>query len=156
MREARPDTELLCPSATCQEGSVLLGIVGRDGVVGYVRPKLYVDAGFVEEARKGRKPESRFRFAAPCVEAQCGYWTGHECGLIGKLDQLASEQLEPDIGDSLPACSIRASCRWFSQRGAAACRVCPFVVTEPNSPESVARRGGETTTKEQPPLPSIG
>jgi hypothetical protein len=44
-------TERLCPSARCKEGAILLGIVGKDGVVGYVRPQETVDAEFVRRAR---------------------------------------------------------------------------------------------------------
>jgi hypothetical protein len=30
----------------------------------------------------------------------------------------------------LPACGIRRTCRWFAQRGAAACGVCPLIVAD--------------------------
>jgi hypothetical protein len=30
----------------------------------------------------------------------------------------------------LPACAIRHSCRWYAQRGAAACAVCPQIVAD--------------------------
>jgi hypothetical protein len=30
----------------------------------------------------------------------------------------------------LPRCAIRSSCRWFAQRGAEACAVCPLVVAD--------------------------
>jgi hypothetical protein len=121
--------ERLCPSARCEEGAILLGIVGRNGQVGYVTPRITVDAEFVREARKGRAPEARFRFAQPCVEGRCAQWTSSRCGLIDKVigSPEASRKNEWSQ-ESLPECVIRPSCRWFGQEGAKACAVCPLVV----------------------------
>jgi hypothetical protein len=120
---------LLCPSARCVEGAVLLGIVGTSGKVGYVRPQVRVDAEFVEKARRGRTPEKRFRFAEPCVEGRCRHWTGARCGVIDTVLGHQREGSLPSQERPLPACSIRPSCRWFAQAGAQACSACPFVVT---------------------------
>jgi hypothetical protein len=39
-----------------------------------------------------------------------------------------------EVADSppavLPACAIRRTCRWYAQRGAAACTVCPLIVAD--------------------------
>lgn len=129
MTEAARDTGLLCPSARAEDGAILLGVVGADGVVGYVQPLITVDENFLRKAGEGRTPEKRFRFAQPCVEAGCGYWTGSRCGVI---DQAVDFPLN-DSGvslDHLPRCSIRPSCRWFRQAGPSACSVCPFIVTD--------------------------
>ena len=55
-------TERLCPSARCEEGAILLGIVGKNGAVGYVRPLIKIDKNFVLEAHNGRAPENAFVF----------------------------------------------------------------------------------------------
>jgi len=124
-------TERLCPSGRCEEGAILLGIVGKDGVVGYVRPQMTVDEDFVRKARKGRKPEERFRFSQPCIESGCNHWTGSRCGVIDRALRAAEEArlaAAPDGG--LPKCTIRSRCRWFAQLGRRACAVCPLVITE--------------------------
>lgn len=116
-----------CPSARCQPGSVLLGVIGGDGRVGYIPERLEVDQEFVQIARRGRTPEKRFRFSSRCVEAACSQWTGSRCGVVDRVLDLI-----PAAGDGadLPACSIRPECRWWQQSGPAACAVCPEVVTD--------------------------
>jgi hypothetical protein len=109
---------------------VLLGIVGSDGLVGYVRPELIVDAEFVRTAAAGRRPEKRLRFAQPCVESGCGHWLGSRCAVVERMIELQQEGMLPGPPDSLPRCTIRSRCRWFSQRGRAACNACPYVVTD--------------------------
>jgi hypothetical protein len=123
MEDARRQT-VLCPSARCEPGATVIGVVGADGKVGYVRPRVEIDEDFVKRARGGRTPERRFRFAQPCVESGCRHWTGARCGVID-----AAINLDPPPAAELPRCSIRAQCRWFSQSGVPACRVCPLVVT---------------------------
>jgi hypothetical protein len=111
---------------------VLLGIIGANGRVGYVRPQVRIDADFVVEASKGRSPERRFRFAGPCVEGACSQWTGSRCGIIDRVSE-AQAGVDPDaVGfeGHLPRCSIRASCGWFAQLGGRACAVCPLVITD--------------------------
>ena len=117
--------QLTCPSARCEPGATLLGVVEADGTVGYITPRLTVDAEFVEQASRGRAPEKRFRFAGACVESGCKQWTGSRCGVIDRV-------LEGDLpkAGALPHCSIRSSCRWFAQSGAEACGVCPLVITD--------------------------
>jgi hypothetical protein len=125
-----PSEQRWCPSARCEEGALLLGIVGDDGVVSYLTPRLSIDAAFVRQAYQGRAPEKRFRFAQPCAEGRCAQWTGRRCGVIDRmmaeLDGL--DVAEPDRG--LPACALRHVCRWFSQAGARACAACPLVITD--------------------------
>jgi hypothetical protein len=126
---AEQSKPLLCPSARCEEGASLLGIVQGDGTVAFTPDELTIDAAFVAAARRGRKPEARFRFASPCQRRRCAQWTGERCGVVDAvLRGIADSGLE--IAGSLPACSIRAHCRWFRQSGAEACRACAFVVTE--------------------------
>lgn len=120
---------ILCPSARCEDGAYLVGIVGADGVVGYVTPLLQVDMNFVRRARNGREPEGRFRFAQPCVEGACANWDGTRCGVIDRA-LAAKAEADIDLPPGLPRCSIRRWCRWFEQAGAAACSACPLVITD--------------------------
>jgi len=100
----------------------------QDGTLAYVQPPTRVDAGFVARAKGMGRPESRFRFSVPCIEAGCPQWTGKGCAVVDKV----LEEETPVITESgrLPRCAIRSTCRWFSQRGAAACAVCPLVVAD--------------------------
>jgi hypothetical protein len=139
-----PPEEKLCPSAACEPGAILLGIVGPEGEVGYVRPRMTVDEAFVDRARSGRTPDARFRFAQPCVESGCGHWTEDRCGLIELGLRLGDAGYVPASEGPLPHCSIRAQCRWFSQAGADACRVCPYVIA--NIPEGERQRRGSPAT----------
>ncbi|MHA3700629.1 nitrogen fixation protein [Jatrophihabitans sp. YIM 134969] len=69
-------------------------------------------------------PRQVFRFGGPCAEGGCRHFDGQQCGLGG---QVATE-LDPVV-DTLPRCHLRGSCRWFAERGGAACLRCPVVVT---------------------------
>ena len=118
--------DALCPSSPATPGARLTGVIEPGGRVANLPTPLPIDANFIDQARAGGPLEKRFRFSSPCVEGRCGYWTGHECGLIGKLHEAIVAQVsEP----SLPACAIRAECRWWRQRGRDACAICAFVVT---------------------------
>ena len=117
----------LCPSHTCQEGAILLGIVMRDGRVAFSSDRMIVNEEFVQIARQGRAPEKRFRFGGQCVQNGCKQWTGKRCGVIDSITETA----EIAVGTAeLPECSIRSECRWFYQSGAEACAACPEIITD--------------------------
>lgn len=116
-----------CPSAFCQEGALLLGVMTAGGTLAYLRPPTRVDADFVARAKAMGRPESRFRFSAPCIEAGCPQWTGDGCAVV---DKVLEEETPIEASGQLPRCGIRSSCRWYAQRGAAACAVCPLVVAD--------------------------
>lgn len=118
----------LCPSYTCQDGTVLLGIVMRDGRVAFSSERLIVNEEFVDIARQGRAPEKRFRFAGRCVQSGCNQWSESRCGVIDTVIDTVGGNTK-NLAD-LPECSIRPECRWFYQSGAEACAVCPEVVTD--------------------------
>ena len=123
--------DILCPSARCEPGAILLGVVGGDGLVGFITPELVVDEDFVEEAHKGRVPEKRFRFSQPCATTACEHWTGSRCGVIdGVMEEVSERRIPLPAEGSLPKCSIRPRCRWFAQLGRDACTVCPLVITD--------------------------
>ena len=117
---------ILCPSSTCQDGAILLGIVLPTGQVAFSGSRIIVDQEFVRIAHEGRTPEKRFRFAGTCAKSGCGQWTGSRCGVIDTV----METIEGDAESLLPESSIRPQCRWFLQSGPAACVVCPEVITD--------------------------
>ncbi|MGI8800656.1 MAG: hypothetical protein ACR2KV_00555 [Solirubrobacteraceae bacterium] len=132
-----------CPSAPCIDGALLLGVVAADGRLAYIQPPTRIDAEFAERARAEGRPEARYRFSLPCVEAGCSQWTGSGCGLVEHIfEQRAAAapqaQAPPPAPAKLPACSIRRTCRWYAQRGGAACAVCPTVVADCGGAETYA------------------
>lgn len=122
-----------CPSANCAPGATLLGTLGDDGRIHNMRSRVEVSAEFAAEAARLGPPEARMRFAAPCQEGGCGQWTGEKCGIIEKV-MSHLEQIAPPAPVAAPGtpqpCVIRATCRWFDQRGADACSACSMVVTD--------------------------
>jgi hypothetical protein len=136
-------SEQLCPSARCEEGAILLGIVGEAGIVGYITPQVTIDPDFVRAAHLGRMPEKRFRFSQPCVESNCRQWTGSGCGLIDEvIEATQAANIEALVGVP-PKCSIRSRCRWFAQVGLEACAVCPLVITEGQPDDPAAESTAE-------------
>lgn len=119
----------LCPSALARPGAALIGLVQADGTVALLGRPLPVTEAFLEEARKGRAPERRFRFAAPCVEADCRQWTGERCGVIDRVVTALGPEADAEAGRGRP-CGVRRSCRWHAQIGPAACDACRLVITE--------------------------
>jgi hypothetical protein len=129
-----PGKTRACPSALCQEDALLLGVAGPDGAVAYINPPTRISADFVRQAQALGHPERRFRFSNTCVEAACPQWTGDGCAVIDIAISAAPSD-SPAPGPTyaparLPACAIRHSCRWYAQRGAAACAVCPEIVAD--------------------------
>jgi hypothetical protein len=121
--------ERLCPSAPLEAATHLLGVVGPEGRIRYVSPPLPVTESFAAAAREGRAPEKRFRFGGPCLEGDCVQWTGERCAVADRLVDAAERVMDAAHAPVRP-CAVRRTCRWFHQRGANACRVCPYVVTD--------------------------
>lgn len=150
-----------CPSALCEEGALLLGVVGPDGTVGYVQPPTPISADFVAKAQARGHPERSFRFSGACREGACGQWTGTGCGVIDLV--IGARPQDPPGGQpsspakpSLPACGIRRTCRWFAQRGAAACAVCPRIVADTGATatwQSLRQAAGDAPPDGAGPLP---
>lgn len=132
-----PGHNKTCPSSHCADGAILLGVVGPHGVI-YREQLTRIDAAFVELASQGGTPEKRFRFANKCVENGCKQWSNGKCGVIEAVMNHYPGEASED-GD-LPRCSIRDTCRWFSQAGRAACMICPGIVTD--SREDIVRASG--------------
>ncbi|MDP4540956.1 hypothetical protein Q9K01_15110 [Qipengyuania sp. DY56-A-20] len=121
----KPADRPLCPSAPLTPKAQLFGVVTGGGQIAYLEVAVAVDARFIEEANKGREPERRFRFAAPCASAGCSNWNGG-CTLP---ERVASDLEAIGKDREVPECCIRARCVWHQQSGASACRGCRFVVT---------------------------
>jgi hypothetical protein len=117
--------ERTCPSAPGVPGSTVLGVVTGNGRIAYVSPPVPVDDVFLD-AVGTIDLEKRFRFAHACVEGGCPQWTGSRCSVIDS----AIEEIATAGDASLPACTIRKTCRWFAQQGRNACAICPLVITD--------------------------
>ena len=123
---------LTCPSAPAEPGSALFGIVTADAGVAYIAPAIPATDSLLKTlAEDGMAVENRLRFAAPCFREQCVQWSAGRCGLIDRIvADIGGGEAEPH---ALPACGIRATCRWFAQHKRAACDVCPRVITQPKA-----------------------
>lgn len=118
---------VLCPSAKCEPGAILLGVVQEEGEVSLLVDRIAVNRAFVETARMGRPPEKRFRFANPCIQRGCRQWVDNRCSVIDAIiHDVGRSNPPPDV----PRCSIQQQCRWYQQRGSDACAVCPQVITD--------------------------
>jgi hypothetical protein len=118
---------LLCPSGPIDEPKArVLGVVGPDGQLRFAEQPIVIDEHFKELAKKGRNPNRRFRFVTPCIQNACIHWQGERCVVA----DIVTDEMEAAETASLPACPVRSACRWFYQRGEAACRVCPGVVAD--------------------------
>ncbi len=124
---SQADVDRTCPSARAAPGATLLGMVGAGGRIKPLRTAMTVDATFVARARETGPPEARMRFASACVRGACAQWTGTHCGVI---ERVLTHLGTPAVPETLPPCLIRATCRWFAERGGAACGVCDQVVTD--------------------------
>jgi hypothetical protein len=118
----------MCPSAdTEMAGSVIFGIVvgtpAAPHVVHLDRVKPIPPELLALDAPV--KPTEIFRVAATCIEIGCRHFDGTNCRLTTRI--VAGL---PPVTDRLPACAIRANCRWWHQEGAAACLRCQQVVRD--------------------------
>jgi hypothetical protein len=124
-----------CPSAPPEPGSSLLGVVVGRGQIAYLNPGVPVTDALLEDlGAQGVAIENRLRFSGPCMEHRCVQWVGApgagKCGLIDHALSALDVSAPPD---ALPRCAIRATCRWFEQRGRLACAACPEVIRRPSA-----------------------
>jgi hypothetical protein len=52
-----------CPSSTLSDGVILLGIVNKDGAVGFISNPVEVSGELYEEIKQQANPEKHFRFS---------------------------------------------------------------------------------------------
>ena len=136
MTEYVDSLPVLCPSARCEPGAVLLGIVQPDGSVAIAGQHLPVTDEFVAKTAAHPVPaEKRFRFASPCQRGRCQQWQNGACQIVELA--ISSRRSGPEPIQ----CAIRNQCRWHLQRGPEACRACPELVTDaPDNHELFDRR----------------
>ena len=104
---------------------MLLGRFNEAGDLAFAARPLVVTKAFLAGAEEGGDVAKRFRFTAPCQKHGCSRWQDGVCAVGKAAAHVAGQFTDPG---SLPACVIRAQCRWFEQQGPAACRTCPRVV----------------------------
>jgi hypothetical protein len=101
----------------------VLGVV-RDGDTSYLTEHVPLTDDLVA-LTEPVGPSRVLRIAARCEENACTHFDGVNCRLAARIVQLL-----PVVTDALPACLIRAECRWYRQEGRPACQRCPQIVTE--------------------------
>lgn len=116
-----------CPSAPSDgEDSKVFGIVGgtpEKPQVSYLGKGVEVPTDRLA-LPPGVVATRIFRFAGGCVAGGCAQFSNGQCQLGNKVQRF----LDPVV-DQLPACTIRATCRWFAENGRDICFKCPQVVT---------------------------
>lgn len=122
-----------CPSAPPEPGATLFGIVMAPGQVAYLNPGLPATQEVIDGfALKGVPIENRLRFSSPCQEHRCVQWAGEagsgRCGLVDQALEFMAITTGPE---TLPNCSIRATCRWYAQHKRSACAACPEIIRKP-------------------------
>lgn len=121
--------DLFCPSASAEQGGealvfgVVVGTAEAPDVAYLEAPTPLTDE--LRALAAGLDVEEVFRTTTRCSESKCHYYSGSRCRLASHL----VDTLTP-VRDTLPACSIRATCRWFAEERGAACLRCPQVVTQ--------------------------
>jgi hypothetical protein len=138
-----------CPSGVCHEDSSIIGVMTEQGRLAYLPMPVMMDTAFASRLQDAGHPERRYRFSQPCIESACSQWTGEGCGVIDHVldDDTGSPCTEhhrtashPGSG-VLPTCAIRRDCRWFFQRGTAACGTCPTIVADTGGTATYRRQG---------------
>ncbi len=121
------ETEFSCPSAPSDgEDCKVFGIVGGTPdkpQVSYLGKGVEVPPEALTPP-PGIAPTRIFRFSGGCVASGCSQFSGGQCQLGKKVERF----LEPVV-DQLPACTIRATCRWYAENGRSICFKCPQVIT---------------------------
>lgn len=122
---------MYCPSAQPgRNGSMIIGLVEKDDGISRVKilpHPVKVTLGTLAALTSSEIPATDiFRFASPCQTSQCLHWRESEskCGVATGLIQIM-----PKANEKLPACTLRAACRWFAQEGQASCGRCANVIT---------------------------
>jgi len=117
----------MCPSAQPgMDNCRVLGVVQQEGATSrivYLKQILPASQEVLNMSAP-MKPTEVFRLAATCAENRCPHFDGTDCQLATRIVNLL-----PAVVDSLPPCTIRQDCRWYSQEGGDACRRCPEITT---------------------------
>ena len=118
---------LCCPSAQPgMPGAVVHGVVdAASGRVAYLQTPQPVTPELLAMTAP-LQPTEVLRFSAACAGDSCRHYTGSCCSLVQRLVQIVPA---PEAF-TLPACSVRRTCRWFVEQGKAACLRCSEIVTD--------------------------
>lgn len=116
------ETTHVCPSYVAKAGSEIIGIVNAVGKIELLSQTIKIDKTFIEEAKKSKPAEERFRFSGKCITSGCKHWENQEkkCGLAEKVIHTYQRQVE----NSPEVCPIREKCQWFYQEKYLACASC--------------------------------
>lgn len=119
---------LRCPSAQPDmEDAQVLGVVRHSNSerrVSYLNGLAPVTQQLLDAVAPAQTGEV-LRIAARCEASRCGHFDGQTCTLGARVAALL-----PEVVDRLPPCTIRRSCRWYSEQGAPVCLRCPQIVTQ--------------------------
>jgi hypothetical protein len=131
--ESEEKEGLFCPSAQPDwEGAkvfgIVMGTVAKPRLAYLAKTQPISQEHF--ELTSPVSPAEVFRIAAPCATNKCQHFENGHCQLVYRT----IAHLEP-VTENLPQCLIRASCRWWSEHGKAACYRCPQVVTNNFQPD---------------------
>lgn len=147
----------MCPSAQPEmRDARLLGVVGGTAdapMLAYLNEPVEVSEEVLALAAGATHPADVMRFAARCEESKCCHFDGANCNLATRIVQIL-----PAVVEALPACLIRAECRWYRQEGRPACLRCPQVVTRNHAPDEDMIRAARVPldpVNQRPNNPSI-
>jgi hypothetical protein len=133
------EQEYSCPSSQPSvDGARVFGVIGGTvdrPHVAYLEKGVEVTPDLMEEIGD-IDPKRVFRFSGQCKNGACVQFRNGHC----RLGQDIVHMLKPVVAQ-LPACTIRATCRWYAENGRDACLRCPQVVT--------------TTTQRDPELQAV-
>jgi hypothetical protein len=140
-KEAPAASAMLCPSAQPDlSGARAIGVIDHDRdepLLAFLEEPLPVTDDLLALASPLR-PTQVFRFAAACQGDACSHWNGTDCKLVDRIVELL-----PVSSLTLPSCRIRPECRWYAQRGRAACTRCPQIVTQNEQPSDEMKLAAE-------------
>jgi hypothetical protein len=123
----RETTDYTCPSAQPDSpdarvfGVVLGGV--EEPRVAYLEKGVAL-SGEAIGAIADVSPTRVLRFAGKCANGACAQFRNGGCSLGTNI----RHNLAP-VADRIPACTIRATCRWFAENGPEVCLRCSRVVT---------------------------
>ena len=117
----------LCPRAQPgMDNCTIIGLVQPEGSavkLAYLNERVAATPELLAMAAPVA-PTEVFRLSATCAEHKCPHFDGSDCQLAKRVVTLL-----PAAVESLPRCTIRKECRWYSQEGPKACQRCPELTT---------------------------
>ncbi len=105
-------------------GAVIHGVLDASGRVARLQTTVPVTPELLA-ATSPLLPTEVLRFSAPCEGGSCVHFENEACSLGERLVTIL-----PATTAALVPCNIRSSCRWYAERGRAACVRCDAIVTD--------------------------